>query len=414
MVGFATLIFLSRRSEHTTAMKILATILWFLVILNAATYLAGRVALPAVIVLFTTGTITTHFWKTESRAQGVLGHRGTGGAEEGKAGGEGDTMEKGITLKTARSVSVDRRGVNTPIDIERSGSLQQQSVAHPDTEHSSGSVPSEDAGAFAEPEDDREGSNEGARQAGTEDTRAGREKDSRRRHKVSFGGSTALEMSPTAHSPPSEWREVATVKERTDLKKTGARPSATRQVKLPPGLETAEDEVDARMRRPAFRTVNRASRETTNKIFLYLSLACIVVFFWKYPLFLLLFTPIVVWCGVKLAIAHTVFLNALLGRFNAARKSAKNWINLRYSVFFPPPLPTLLRILSFADKKFLHIVKQSVGSLMSACIIVGLLATVLAGFVLLLFEIQVELSHYLSVSVTVWNRTVASSPELAG
>ena len=412
MVGFATLVFLSRRSEHTTAMKILAAILWFLVILNVGTHLAGRIALPGVIVLFVAGTITTQFWKA-GPGEGRLG-REPNGAEESKEDGEGDTLERGITLKTARSVSVDRCGANTPVDIERSG-LPQQSTIRQDATPSPGSVPSEDAGVVAEAVEDAEEPVETDRQIRTGGTTAEREKRSQRMPRVSFGGSTAVEMSPTADSPPSGLREVAAVKEHADSKKPGARPSGAHQVKLPPGSETGEEEVDGRVRRTAFRT-NRTfahARAKTNKIFLSLSMACIVVFFWKYPLFLLLVTPIVVWCAVKLAITHTDFLNAFLGRLHAARKSAKNWINLRYSVFFPPPLPTLLRLLSWADGKFLHGVKQSVGNLMSACIIVGLLGTGLASAVLLLFEMQVELSHYVSVSVTVWNRTMAGSPQLA-
>ena len=47
--------------------------------------------------------------------------------------------------------------------------------------------------------------------------------------------------------------------------------------------------------------------------------------------------------------------------------------------------------------------------LVSMYMIVGL---VLAVFILLIFEIQVELSHYVSVSATVWNCTVANHPQL--
>ena len=402
------LIFFSRRSQHTATMKIVSLILWFLVILNVAMYLVGRVALPAVTVLFVTGAITGQFWKAKSKT--VAFEREV---EEGEQAGERNILEKGITLKTARSVSVDRSEVSTSIDIER-GKLTQQGTAHPDTECS---VINEDAGAVAKPDDDGTGTDEIAGRALTEDPGKKQEKDAPRKHKVSFGGSTAVDISPTT-SPP-RLQEVAMVKRHTSLKKTGALsglPAASDQVKVQSESGQGEDEVDARKQRTAFRAAksfNNRVRKQHNKIFIYLSVACIMVFFWKYPIFLLLFTPIVIWCSVKFFITRTIFQNTLLCRISAAWKSIKSWINLRHSVFFPPPLPTLLRIVFWIDKKLLHFMKQSVGSLMSACIIVGLLVTALASFVLLLFEIQVELSHFLSVSATVWNRTVAGSPQLA-
>lgn len=180
------------------------------------------------------------------------------------------------------------------------------------------------------------------------------------------------------------------------------------------------DEVDARFRHTTRHVHPIDTRECdsdktraqSNQVFLLLSAVCLIVTFWKYPLLVLLLAPFALWILIKHVLTLAVVEQSALCRLPAVWNGVQTWIASRKEVLYPSPLPTLLKMYIIADNKVLGAVKRSLASLMSMCIIVGLMTTGLAVFILLIFEIQVELSHYVNVSATVWNRTVASHPQL--
>ena len=156
----------------------------------------------------------------------------------------------------------------------------------------------------------------------------------------------------------------------------------------------------------------KGEKTQSNQIFLVLFVAVLIVTMWKYPLLLLLLSPLALWSILKYAVSITAVQNSALCKIPELWASAKAWVFTRRNLFFPTPMPTLLRMYITVDSKVLSSIKSSVGSLMSCWIILGLLLSGLAVSILLVFQIQVELVHYVTMSANVWNRTVASSPQL--
>lgn len=127
-VGFVVLLLLSRRSEYTTALKILSVSLWFLTSLNVTAYLLGSALVPAMVALFMSAAVLSFYQKVKDiftigklkmrkgrSGEEVRGEETVRGMEP-----EGSVLERGITQKTAESVSEDL-GDNTSIDIEKGG-----------------------------------------------------------------------------------------------------------------------------------------------------------------------------------------------------------------------------------------------------------------------------------------------------
>lgn len=155
------------------------------------------------------------------------------------------------------------------------------------------------------------------------------------------------------------------------------------------------------------------ARKSNNYVFVVLIVACLMVCFWKYPLLFVLLVPLLLWVvlgkvlypyirpHVQLRLRMRAIILTIASLF-----SSKTWL------FFPPPITTLGRMFLLVDHMILKLAIQSVGGIVSLCIIVGLLVSVTAAFVLLMFQIQVELSHYVTVGTVVWNKTLEANPQL--
>lgn len=169
------------------------------------------------------------------------------------------------------------------------------------------------------------------------------------------------------------------------------------------------DEVDGRrMSRESWPRSQHQSRQ----LFLVLIASCFFVSVWKYPLFLvLLLLPVLLCAGLKqLVLLPALQRNKALGSVMAGLSL---WLSAQRSVLVPEPLPTLLVALHALDRRALQALKPYIGSLVSACILMGLLLSACAVMVLLMLELRAELSHYATVTAAVWKSALASQPWLA-
>ena len=165
-----------------------------------------------------------------------------------------------------------------------------------------------------------------------------------------------------------------------------------------------------RLRSP-HQTVLKA-RAQSNQVFLVLFIACLLVTLWKHPFLLLIPIPLTLWCLIKYVVTLAVVQNSVpssshsvLNRVSSSSQTAQNWLVSQKKILCPWPLPTMYAMYLFIDKKVLEGVKKSMGSLVSALIIVLLLVVMVAVAVLVLFQIQVEVMHYAGAAVSVWNTT---------
>lgn len=152
------------------------------------------------------------------------------------------------------------------------------------------------------------------------------------------------------------------------------------------------------------------ARENSNLVFVVLLIVYFIVIFWKYPLFLVLLSPVVFWSALK----YVLSLSSTLGsRIRRLINKTASLIRGSAWLIFPPPLPTITRMFLYGDRMILRLAVMSMGSLVSSFIIIGLVVGVAATVVMLLLEVQVELTHYASVGVKVWNMTLSSNPQLS-
>ena len=154
---------------------------------------------------------------------------------------------------------------------------------------------------------------------------------------------------------------------------------------------------------------NKNDFSQSDYVFLGLYILFFMMMFWTYPFLLVLLVPFAVWGALKRLIS--------LARYNVRLSSydqmLKDWVETRKSLLLPAPLPTLLNLYLSIDRKILSITKGSVDSLISSFMLCGLLVSGLGLTVFLLLQIQVELSHYVTMMTAVWERTLTSNPQLA-
>ena len=387
-IGFAVLLLLSRRTEYPTVVKILSVSLWFLTTLSVVTYVFGSAGVPVVIALFVSASALNFYWRVKStvavqrslwakhkeKDRRVGERKGSDRFSEMEE--EGSILEKGITLETAESFS-EGLGDNVSSGIEE----EQGSVSEERKRSSEVLDTSVESLESSEVKEDLDVS--GWKESGEGNLTLQAESEGHM-NKVSFG--------PVVTKPETPVLEVEKVTET----------EAGDQV------DSGIDETDARFRFSNTRDLQKA-RAQGNQVFLLLFTVCLIVTLWRYPFLLLLLAPFALWIVIKraLSVQQSTFC-----QIPTVLRTTQAWIVARKEVFFPSPLPTMLKMYIFVDKKLLHVVKQSMGGLVSMCMIVGLILAGLAVFILLIFQIQVELSHYVSVSATVWNRTVANHPQL--
>lgn len=134
------------------------------------------------------------------------------------------------------------------------------------------------------------------------------------------------------------------------------------------------------------------NENASNKAFLVLITVCSLLVVLHHPLLLLLAVPFcLLWCIkqlMRLSIATycyqivTLFVSKVYG-----------WCLKHQAKLFPQPLPVLLQICGDIDNLAIVVLQQSVGSLVSAIIIIGLLLGSIGLALFLLFQIQLEISH---------------------
>ncbi len=173
---------------------------------------------------------------------------------------------------------------------------------------------------------------------------------------------------------------------------------------FPPGV----DEPDRKYRRVPV----KESEKKANYVFLVLSAAVVVMLLWKYPLFHLLIIPLALWSAIKFIISRALVQGSSARQMTSYRSSVEGWIHARSSLLFPTPMPTLFRMFVSLDRRVLRVIRGTIDSSVSAFIILGLMVLGVGVAVFLLFQIQVELTHYVTMTVNVWERMVASSPQL--
>lgn len=387
-IGFAVLLLLSRRTEYPTVVKILSVSMWFLTTLSVITCVFGIAGVPVVIALFVSASALNFYWRVKStvavrrslwakhkaKDRRVGERKGSDRVSEMEE--EGSILEKGITLETAESFS-EGLGDNISSGLE------------------------EEQGSASE---ERKGSSE-VLDTSLESTEVKEDLDVRG-WKESGEGNLTLQAEGETQMSKVSFGPVVTKPETPVLEeKTVTETEAGDQV------DSGIDETDARFRFSNTRDLQKA-RAQGNQVFLLLFTVCLIVTFWRYPFLLLLLAPFALWIVIKRALSMAAVQQSTFCQIPTVLRTTQAWIVARKEAFFPSPLPTMLKMYIFVDKKLLHVVKQSMGGLVSMCMIVGLILAGLAVFILLIFQIQVELSHYVSVSATVWNRTVANHPQL--
>lgn len=337
--------------KYSTSAKVLSSLLWFMIVLNISFSLLGSVAVPLVIILFAAAAILSVTWKKRphGRRRGVI--RGT--------------LDEGhylTVLPSALAFYDDDDDVEGPsseevtqIKPEREGEALNSGVDSPS------------------PRPKRSESAVGLPRGETGPIKV--------KSSVSFGEVERKDITDTLHE-----------QERRAPDKTGeAVPRRPPRLKFP--------------HRKA-----QGSRENSNLVFVVLLIAYFIVIFWKYPLFLFLLSPLALWAILK----HALSLSSTLGeRTRHACHRVCFCLREKEWLLIPPPLPTLMRMFLYADRRALRFAVQSTGSLVSAFIIIGLVVGVATSMVLLLLEVKVEMTHYFTVGGKVWNLTVARNPQFS-
>ena len=367
-VGFLILLVITRSQaqvKYTTVFIILSTLVWFLGLLNIVGYLLGSAAaFPLVTALFVAGAVV-------SFALAVKNTLGTGDSKKSTELPriEPEVKEAGRRYSGEHQVEAGKGGgrEGTPSDLQEVKCLGDEGRDGVDSEGAS--------------REEMDAAPERLSFHGPEDEAA----DTKSR--VSFG--------PTVRISPDRvtTSEGEVGGERRGEVGGGNKPPEPR---LSPEREQKED----------------PTHSQSNLIFLGLSILFFVTVFWTYPFLLILLIPFALWAALKRAFSLWLYDNTFLCKLPPLLGSLQDWVGTRRSLLFPAPLPTLLKLFFFLDKKVLHIAKGSVDSLMSACIITGLLVSGLGFTVFLALQIQVELTHYLTMMAAVWNRTLVSNPQL--
>lgn len=369
MVGFSLLLIITRSQvqlKYATALAILSTLVWFLAMLNVTAYVFGNtVALPLVSCLFVVGAAVSFATSIKSMLDTT---NGKNSAELPKFG-----LEKkggGHRCLGGHEMEAGGRG---------GGRLREESPSELKEVKCLGDQEPGELEAPAQSESDLSQTDRlGLHGPGDEVTRS----------RVSFGPITRL----------SPERVVGTLDEANGR---GVEGMASR---TPPQSQSALPQKESS-------TSDNFSQ--SDFVFLVLYILFFMTVFWTYPFLLILLVPFAIWSGLKRVVSHGLYENTFLWKLSPFFRSLRGWVGTRQSLLLPEPIPTLIRLYFLVDKNVLKIARGSVDSLMSAFIIFGLLVSGLALMVFLVLQIQVELSHYFTMMTAVWNRTLASNPQLA-
>ena len=185
---------------------------------------------------------------------------------------------------------------------------------------------------------------------------------------------------------------------------------------------TKDDEVDGdrtpRRSKKKQRHLSEFEEEISNthrpsdQLFLLLYTCCMVVLLWRHPLFLLLLAPIVAWSILKRLSSKFQVTHRMVYLCKSTSQNILVWIDHHSSSLFPHPLPTLYNFFIEVDKRVLHFTQDLVGSIVSLCMISGMLIGCVGVAMLLVAQIQLELTNTVGLTVQVLNSSVADSPWL--
>ena len=357
VVGFLILLLMSN-SSHKTALKVLSVCLWFIALLNIGTYLFGSIAIPTVCALFVASVIASCFKMAKNEHDKKNSDKDH--LEEG-------LLEKGLSLENLQKLSSHKSELNVCLK-----GTELQSVLDEDTQEQSSDEKLEELID---------------------------------RKQVSFNPSARVKITTPVNQEDSQFNI-------SDDLNPELIPTLKRSKHLPHDEHSENmEEIDGGGSISPHKDSLKA-RAQSNQVFFVLVIACLLVVLWKHPIFTLILIPFAIWSSIKYTFTLAVVKNSVLNQFSNSSQSAIDWILSQDKILFPWPMPMMYTMYLFIDKKVLEGVKKSIGSLASALIIVLLLVVVLAVAVLLVFQIQVEVMHYASAAVSVWNSTVATNPQI--
>ena len=154
--------------------------------------------------------------------------------------------------------------------------------------------------------------------------------------------------------------------------------------------------------------VSNKHSNPSNQVFLVLITLCSMLILLHHP-WLLLISPLF---GIGWCIKQLMFLSVTKYCYNLVTSTwykVKQWCYTHHLKLFPDPMPMLFQICFDIDNLFLHLLKMSVSSLMSAFIVIGLIIGSIGLSVFLVFQIQLEVSYTVGLVTQVLNSTVANS-----
>ena len=412
VLGFLLLLILtSQYSGYRTSLKSLSICLWFLTLLNVGVYLCGGIAVPMVVILFVGSIVTSLVWTTREdvakrRKKGVatLGARRTDSENVIEEG----LLEKGLSLDNLKRMQSEETSSELEFDDTQ---IQNKMEEQPNDKVEKKSSTGERSSSELIEKEHEETFD--LTQNDDDDTAHDFE-----HRKVSFGPGTGLEQyDDHERPPPLDICELGPLVKAPTNSKGQAKPSSrqTGQKKeVSPKHFRGVEEVDGgRFRRLASPHKDSIrARAQSNQVFLLLFIASLMVTVWKYPILLLIPTPLVVWSLIKYIISLAIIQNSILTKISSSWTTLKTWLTSQRNILFPWPMPAMFKIYLIIDNKVLNSTKRTIGSLVSAFIILVLLVSVLAVTVLAVFQVQVEVMHYVSSAVMVWNRTVATNPQI--
>ena len=153
----------------------------------------------------------------------------------------------------------------------------------------------------------------------------------------------------------------------------------------------------------------RRHGNATNAVFIWLVLLILLLVLWRNPWLWVPLGAVAGWFMVKQYLAQLSWLQHGHAHVMKRWGLLNEWLKIHRESLFPPPIPTLLHWGVTADRKLLQLIKASVGSLMSAGIILGLLVLAMGGAILLVLQIQMEVSHTLQLGTYLLNSSIADN-----
>ena len=408
-IGFVILLVLTvRGSDYFAPVKILSISLWFLLMVNLGTRLLGSVSLPLFIGTFSVAALVGLFCSSFKKQSQLEDSELKDSWIESGVEPTDSVLEKGLTLNTAlRTVlSLNFEDTDTPGGGEEEGGKEEAQVEVKGKKSSFSFFPSKKKEKDTKKDD------------GVKVKRSALKK-SKEKKKLEVDDEEKEEEEEISEDKP----KVSFAPTETVTQISPVRSELSSEISSPEMDVTVEDcldeeeLVDGRARLFTLSEMSakqRAqARAQSNRVFIVLFTACFVVYVWRHPLLVLLFTPFIVWSGLKYAFNWAITSNTrLITQMTNKWRNLKSGMFARKSVLFPSPIPNILQIYLAIDKKILSIVRSSVGGLLSTFIIVSLIIATTAVTVLLLFEIQGEVMHYVTSALTVWNSTVADTQKI--